>query len=52
MLTGEDLTEIVLAFMNELKRAGFKNIGLYMSANHFNNYVDVARVKTMVSAFG
>lgn len=45
MLTGEDLTEIVLAFMNELKRAGFKNIGLYMSANHFNNYVDVARVK-------
>jgi len=45
MLTGEDLTEIVLAFMNELKRAGFKNIGLYMSANHFNNYVDVVRVK-------
>lgn len=45
MLTGEDLTEIVLAFMNELKRAGYKNIGLYMSANHFNNYVDVARVK-------
>ena len=45
MLTGEDLTEIVLAFMNELKRAGFKNVGLYMSANHFNNYVDVARVK-------
>lgn len=45
MLTGNDLTEICLAFMNELRNIGFTNVGLYSSESPLNSYVDTARLK-------
>lgn len=45
MLTGNDLTDIVMAFMGEMKEAGFTKVGLYSSESHINNYVDISRVK-------
>lgn len=45
MLTGNDLTDIVMAFMGEMKEAGFTKVGLYSSESHINNYVDINRVK-------
>lgn len=45
MLTGNDLTDIVMTFMNEMREAGFAKVGLYSSESHINNYVDINRVK-------
>lgn len=45
MLTGNDLTDIVMTFMGEMKEAGFTKVGLYSSESHINNYVDINRVK-------
>ena len=45
MLTGNDLTDIIMAFLDEMRHAGYKNVGLYSYENCINNYVDISRVK-------
>lgn len=45
MLTGGDLTEIGLAFCNELKSYGHDKVGIYTSQSQFNSYFDVNRLK-------
>lgn len=45
MLTGNDLTDIIMAFLDEMRNAGYKNVGLYSYENCINNYVDISRVK-------
>src|SRR5574344_154407 len=40
MLTGNDLTDIVMAFIDEMKNMGYNNVGIYSSESHLNNYVD------------
>lgn len=45
MLTGNDLTDIIMAFLDEMRDAGFAKVGLYSSESHINNYVDINRVK-------
>lgn len=45
MLTGNDLTDIVMAFLDEMKNMGYNNVGIYSSESHLNNYVDTFRVK-------
>ena len=45
MVTGNDLTDIIMAFLDEMRNAGYKNVGLYSYENCINNYVDISRVK-------
>lgn len=45
MVTGNDLTDIIMAFLDEMRNAGYKNAGLYSYRNCINNYVDISRVK-------
>lgn len=45
MVTGNDLTDIIMAFLDEMRNAGYKNVGLYSYRNCINNYVDISRVK-------
>lgn len=45
MVTGNDLTDIIMAFLDEMRNAGYKNVGLYSYENCVNNYVDISRVK-------
>ena len=45
MVTGNDLTDVIMAFLDEMRNAGYKNVGLYSYENCINNYVDISRVK-------
>lgn len=45
MLTGENLTDIALAFMRKLKGAGYEKVGVYSSESHFNSYFDLQAIK-------
>lgn len=45
MVTGNDITDIIMAFLDEMRNAGYKNVGLYSYENCINNYVDISRVK-------
>ena len=41
---GDNLTEIVIAFMSEIYKAGYKT-GLYMSEYYMNKYIDIVSLK-------
>lgn len=45
MVTGNDITDIIMAFLDEMRNAGYSNVGLYSYENCINNYVDISRVK-------
>ena len=41
----DEITDIIMAFLDEMRNAGYKNVGLYSYENCINNYVDISRVK-------